>query len=176
MEIIEKANKSISDFLSKYSPNTKVSCGIDFQYDISDDIVRWSFLSSEALDRQEETFCEFFEQELKCRKINSFVYSILHEFGHKMTINNFNEIQFDGYLSRVDEIEDMTFSKERDFLYYNLPIERAASEWARDFIEAHFDEIQEWFQNTFMLIIDEICNNFDECMKYVLDEEELING
>ena len=65
----------------------------------------------------------------------------------------------------------MTFSKEREFLYYNLPIERAASEWARDLIDAHFDEIYDWVYNSFMYIADEICNNFNECMKYVLDEE-----
>lgn len=174
MNLVEKANNTIVDFLSQYIPDLKVSCGTSYRYEINKDTIYWSFFTDVVSQRQDKYFIEFFEKELNCKPIDIIIYSIFHELGHKMTISQFDELQFDSYLSKVDEIEEMDDTKEKNFLYFNLPLERVASEWARDFINSHYEEINKWLNETFMPIVNKIIANFDECVAYVLSMEDFI--
>lgn len=171
MNLVEKANNAIVDFLSQYVPDIEVFCGTSYRYEINEDTIYWSFFTNEASKRQDKYFIKFFEKELNCKSMDIVIYSLLHELGHKMTIDQFTELEFDSYLAKVDEIEEMDDTEDKNFLYFNLPLERAASEWARDFINTYYEEIQKWFNEVFMPIVNEIIIDFDDCAAYILQME-----
>lgn len=168
MEAVDKVNALIKDFLAPYA-DVNIVCSSDFYYDDESNEIGWSFLSNE---RQDRTFCDFFENTLHCPICNTFIYSIFHEFGHKMTYNSFSGVDWMVYRLQVDDIECISEDKEeREYIYYNLPIERAASEWAVNFITEHLEEIKDWFDNYFVDAANKIFED-EELSMYI---SELIN-
>ena len=168
MKAVDNINEIIAKFLSNYG-KVKVICSTEFEYNTTKDIISWSFLTSE---RQDRTFCDFFERELKCPKCNSFIYSIFHEYGHKMTLGSFTELDWDLYQLNLDELYGVCDGDERDYLYYHLPIEIAASQWAVNFIKLHYDEIVLWFNDIFTPAINELFHD-DELAALI---SELVEG
>lgn len=145
MKALTEVNKVIKKFLSNYG-YVNVVCSTDFYYDFEKNEIGWSFFT---VERQDKTFCNFFEKELSCPICNTFIYSILHEYGHKMTLGNFSELDWDEYQLSLDGIDCTYDGEEKDYEYYKLPIELAASQWAVDFIKSHYDKIKLWFDNEF---------------------------
>ena len=155
MKAVDNINEIIAKFLSAYG-EVKVECSTHFEYDFVDNIISWSFLTSE---RQDKTFSDYFERVLECPKCNTFIYSIFHEYGHKMTLGSFTELDWDWYLYCLDELGDIEDANERDYIYYQLPMERAASQWAVNFIKLHYDEIKLWFENEVYPSFDKMFND-----------------
>lgn len=162
MEAVDKVNILIKDFLSPLG-DINVVCSSDFYYDFEKNELGWSFLANE---RQDETFTEFFEKVLNCQTCNTFIYSLFHEVGHKMTYESFSGMEWLLYRLKVDDLDEVEDARERDFMYYNLPIERAASEWAVEYISNHIYEIKEWFDNTLAAAFNKIFED-EELAMYI---------
>lgn len=154
----EKVSHIISDYFSKHLSPVKVSCGFEFQYDIDDDEIIWGLFSNE---RQDKTFTEFFENVLGCRHIYSFIYSIFHEYGHKMTLSTFTEDDMSLYNLSCEGISMLNDPDERDSVYYRLGVEMEASKWAANYINEHYDEIMDWCADTLCPAMDELGENMD---------------
>jgi len=156
MSAIENVNKIISDYFEEHLAHVDVSCGMEFGYYPDEDEITWGLYTNE---RQDKTFADFFENTLGCRKIHAFIYSIFHEFGHKVTLPQFSNEDWFYYRLRCDGMTDEEDADERDYMYYNLPIEEAASKWAVDYINNHYDEIVDWAAEKLCPALDELEND-----------------
>lgn len=72
------------------------------------------------------------------------IFSLLHEIGHYMTIDNFNDEDLETDLFMRNMIQMMDEEKQGE-MYINLPMEDAATSWALEFIKNNF----------------ELCSNFE---------------
>lgn len=66
-----------------------------------------------------------------------FTTCFLHELGHYHTLYYFNntEMFFDKFLKRLlNLIPNLSF---RNYLYFNLPVEKVATQWAIDYMNEH---------------------------------------
>ena len=69
-----------------------------------------------------------------------FVFRILHEIGHHLTLNNLSseEIAEDNAMRFIIEtVDDVKIANET---YFSLPSERAANEWAIKYLDEHISE------------------------------------
>ena len=103
MELVERVNKIIEDFLTPIGGPVKVSCGLDFTYCEDDNEITWSFLTCE---RQDRNFNKLFEEELNCHMCN-FIYSLFHEYGHKMTLNSFDSEAHLAYREAKEQLGEL---------------------------------------------------------------------
>lgn len=168
MKTLDEINKSIEKFFFIYG-KVNVVCSTDFYYDFEKNEIGWSFLT---VERQDQTFSDFFEKELSCPICNSFIYSIFHEYGHKMTLGDFSEADWDKYQLALDGIEGINDNNKKDYEYYKLPIELAASQWAVNFIIAHYTEIVIWFETDFLPALNKLFED-DELAAFIT---ELVEG
>ena len=81
------------------------------------------------------------EQHSASLSLKGFTYSILHELGHYFTADSLddeleNDLEMRTALSMVDE-DTAKENKELQDLYYNLPLEFAATEWAIEYANKH---------------------------------------
>jgi hypothetical protein len=75
-------------------------------------------------------------------KENLFAMSILHELGHHYTVDYFED---DEWIKQAteEELEDLTGS-ERQQAYFNLPIEKVATEFAVKVYNANKQDMRAW--------------------------------
>ena len=66
------------------------------------------------------------------------IFSLLHEIGHYMTIDNFNDEDLETDLFMRNMIQMMDEEKQGE-MYINLPMEDAATSWALEFIKNNFE-------------------------------------
>lgn len=171
MKLVERVNKIIEDYFMPICGPIKVSCSLDFFYCEDDNEIGWSFLTTE---RQDRNFNKFFEEELGCQKMHNFIYSLFHEVGHKMTMDSFSSEERLAYRAAKVRLDDMDTCDERDFAYFRLPVEFAASRWAAGYINAHWGEIADWACNTLMPAIDEFMSNSEAVAEItdIIEEED----
>jgi len=169
MELINRVNKAIEDFLAPIGGEVRISCDLDFAYfesgfeDEADEIT-WSFLTTERADRN---FSRFFEEELNCH-MNLFIYSIFHEYGHKVTRTCFDTKAYNYYHKTVEDLDVIEDADERDNIYFHLPLEMAASKWAADYINNHFQSIVDWWNNVLSPLMNEFLSN-SEAVREITD-------
>lgn len=153
-------NAIISDyFKKKHLPEVQIAYGIFgfnyFYYRFETNEVNWTLLT--AGTRQDRNLNLFFEEILGCRPCHRFIYSLFHEYGHAMTMSNFSDRERTAYFAAKNYILQNVKDKDtRDFAYFNLPLERAASEWAVKYINEHYDELVEWANEILFPAIDEM--------------------
>jgi len=144
MEAIDNISRSISEFFNAYAP-VNVTCALDYYYDLDKNEIAWSFLTSS--DRGDELFVNFFENELGCPTLNCFLYSILHEFGHRMTLT---EDMLQEHQVFMKQIADEESGDELQLKYMRMPVELVASQYAVEFAKAHYDEIADWYDDVLL--------------------------
>lgn len=88
---------------------------------------------------------DFMNSVKRCKpqiKLNVFMWSLLHEIGHHHTYYDFTEDEIDRFTKKVHRIEKTKSSKP----YYDLPYERAATEWAVNYANTHQKEVLELWE------------------------------
>lgn len=70
------------------------------------------------------------------------VWSLLHEIGHLSTKQGDIISKIGRKLSRI--LEDKGLTKLSAKIYYNLPEEKNATEWATDYVNTHYKEMKQW--------------------------------
>ena len=87
------------------------------------------------------SFLNFVEKLFPEIKADIFLWSFLHEVGHHETIDDFDDLEHQVYHHIVQRVEIS------DEYYYNLPIEKAATEWAGEFMKNNVSEVQRLWNN-----------------------------
>lgn len=80
---------------------------------------------------------------------DEFLWSFLHEVGHIETCDDLTEDEWI-YSTRIkDDTENIT-----DEIYYELPDEFAATEWAARYMRAHADKVAAFWKEVQQAILD----------------------
>lgn len=71
-------------------------------------------------------------------KLNHFMWALLHEVGHHMTEDTFDEEEKD----RINKKRLRVMKTQAILSYYRLPDEWAATEWAVTYANSHAEEVK----------------------------------
>lgn len=119
----------LNDFLKPFDCTAEF--GKDFAYYSESNTITYSLL---VLDSNEKTFSNFVKALFPEITADIFLWSFLHEIGHNMTKDVFDDEEWAKY-----RIDARTCSN--DYQYYNLPIEKAATVWAGEYMLTHTEEV-----------------------------------
>jgi hypothetical protein len=160
-EVLNELNVIINDYVSQFDLTAEL--GSDFCYYSRINTIHYALA---VVDRAGENFKEFANSLKPNMQVPIFLLSLLHEIGHHETW----EVLTDEEISYSTEIknliqEEQVFTKETDFIYFNLPDERIATEWALKYIEDNTREIRAFWNKIQNLIV-----NFYEA--YGITEED----
>ena len=125
----------------------------DLQCDVFDEVV----YVGETYDRRTDIYFENFVNKLnpECKKINSFLLSLLHEIGHIETWSDEASDEKDVIYAllemQYDSEEELTDEKLEEYcdLYFNIPLEKNATLWGIDYALSHLDLMEKyaWLHN-----------------------------
>ena len=136
-------DKVLIDFLSPFGVE-KVQMGLDFSYFLESETVQYSLLVSEEADETFTNYVNTLFPEIK--NVDIFIWSVLHELGHHMTVDEFDDEDWDEYVCRT------SVGRIDDYEYYALPIETAATVWAGEYIQSHMDEVTKLWNDSLAAI------------------------
>jgi hypothetical protein len=112
-------------------PDVRLEKGEFCAYHIEDEII---FLNLEDALYQGEEFYSFVEELFtEARQFSLSFLAFLHEFGHHYDTMEYDEAE--DYLLRI---------AMQDEGYYRIPSERAATEWAVDYIIRNREKCNKW--------------------------------
>ena len=157
---LEKATNEITIFLDKwleehnFDLTTRFELEFGFYRDIN--IIAYSLLTTERTDR---LFTEYANSLGHTYNTGIFVLSFLHEVGHYMTDDEVSdeEYNFCELCKNMmnNRCPDGNFSDTDIKYYFNLSIERRATQWAVDYINGHLYEVLK-IRNFVKNIVDDI--------------------
>ena len=124
-----KIDNILNGFLEPFECTARLST--DFAYFNAENLITYSVA---VASRCEDSFMTFVKDLFPEIDADIFLWSILHELGHHETEDDFDEDEWEDYMIKSTTVKT-------DMEYYNLPIERAATEWAGEFMLEHTDEI-----------------------------------
>lgn len=140
---IEEINTILNRFLEPF--DCVAEAGEDFCYWSAKSCINYAFVVAQDKDEWFKEFAHSLNSKVNC---DIFLLSFFHELGHHETIDDLDEdVIYDcwnikGILNRKKET-----TKEDNFAYFNLPDERAATEWGLQYMEEHEAEVAElWRQ------------------------------
>lgn len=92
-----------------------------------------------------------------CKHLNKnvtadiFLISLLHEIGHHFTRFNFSEDEWERVHEEKEHIEKALGRNPKkaakwNNIYFNLDVERAATEWGLNYMITHEDEVAEFWE------------------------------
>lgn len=120
----EKMAKLIKKFIGN---DCDVKYSNMFSYEPTDEIITFTFGEDEFSNREWKRFLAE-NYGFVLTKENIFALSILHELGHHYTVDLFSDEQWEEEATE-SSLLGLTGSA-RHQAYFNLPIEKAATEWA----------------------------------------------
>lgn len=112
----------------------------DFGYYHNENVIAFGLLTTE---RNEVCFANFID-DIGGYNDLGFLNSFFHELGHHETYDNISDRDYEygrmvkAYLADKEELDDYDL-----YTYFNLPIERAATEWGVAYINDHTPEVLE---------------------------------
>lgn len=110
---------------------------MDFGYYHNENVIAFGLLTTE---RNEECFSNFVEDLGGCREFG-FLNSFFHELGHHETYDDISDRDYEyGQMVKAYLADKEEFSDYDLYTYFNLPIERAATEWGVAYINDHTPE------------------------------------
>lgn len=160
---IKKLNKGITALVREYICED-ITCKFNTIFCISDDKLYFSLFDDEYTNN---LWREWLKREYKKdynKNFSTFVLSFLHEIGHYYTIEDFDDdydtivAQKQGLAIDYDTDSDQEIV-EKNFTYWELPIEKAATDWAIDFYNKHFEEMQIFLKKCLQVISEFYAEN-----------------
>ena len=142
---MKKGIDYVRDFVKKIDSDYEVCEGNVFEVDIAQEEIFITFFDSKA---EQETYLKFLKQEFG-KDFNPFVISLLHEIGHIKTnddkmlenrdfIYGLLKTNFNNRVSNIEEYNNM---------YFRIPAEYAATEWAVDYYNKNKEECEKLAKN-----------------------------
>ena len=127
----------------------------DFFFDPEEDRVYFSIIVSERSDR---LFKEYIKKEFHFNVTNIFMISLLHEVGHFFTLRNFSKKKIKAAHEEkniIAEALEMDNSNDEIYsLYFDLDIEKAATEWAVKYYTANQKRCDDFYK-AFLITLQE---------------------
>lgn len=83
-------------------------------------------------------------------KYNSEILSFLHEIGHIMTYNKFNDFVYCRIAPLIPKVQAKFFTNSLIMtklcykIYFGLALERKADKWAMTYIKGHQNQVKQW--------------------------------
>ena len=138
---IKKLNAHMNKFLSPFG--LKCTFGSDFAYWTESELIQYTIFLHQDSDIY---FSDFIKKEFNFSVSDIFLVSLLHEVGHYYTIDDFEEDELlNDELIKDDLSNDQQITeKERNFRYFSLPVEYAATEWAINFLKDNPNIYHQW--------------------------------
>lgn len=134
---VEAIENILNKFLESFECEAKL--GSDFSYWYSDSLICFALAISESSDRDFQEFCRELQPELHC---DTFLLSFMHELGHHETLDEWDDDEYLDMKIQKEKINKMKVSqKEKNFMYFNIPDERRATEWGLQYMMEHQTEI-----------------------------------
>lgn len=121
--------KIINEFLEPFECEAKV--GLDFAFYSESNTITYSLVLVDRFAQSFENYCKSLFPDVQA---NIFIWSLLHEVGHRETEDDFDDEEWEEYM----EVIGSELSEQE---YYSLPIEHAATVWAGEYIQSHEKEI-----------------------------------
>ena len=131
----EKITNILNNFLAQFELTAEM--GMDFSYYYDDNLITYSLIYSE---QGASDFMESVEEKSPTIDADVFLWSVLHEVGHHETIDELTEEEEEYSENTKRRILEENLPHK---LYYNLPDEYAATSWAVQYAEEHFEEISD---------------------------------
>ena len=141
---VKKLDKGISQMVRKYICED-ITCKFSPIFCISDDTLYYSLFIDEDCNRDWSKWLKKTYGTRYSRDFSIFALSILHEIGHYFTLDDFDETEaFAGKEELIIDLDADTEAQqtEKRFSYWNLPVEKAATDWAIDFYNSHKKEMK----------------------------------
>lgn len=123
----------LNEFLEPFEATASIST--DFEYLYAESHIHYALVISERMDQLFVANAMTLGLDQVC---DSFILSFLHELGHHETLDEIEDA--DAAYSRNIK-EHLTSSDEDCLIYFNLPDELAATQWAVDYINEHQEEV-----------------------------------
>jgi hypothetical protein len=123
----------------------------DFGYYHNENVVAFGLLTTE---KTENCFTTFVEDLGGYRELG-FINSFFHEVGHHETYDDISDRDYEygrmvkAYLADKEELDEYDL-----YTYFNLPIERTATEWAVAYINDHTPEVYDLMDKVRDIIYD----------------------
>lgn len=128
----------LQDFLKRNDIECNLLFGNSFAYLPFSNTIAYSLVVG---DTSSKTFLSFTKNLFPEITADIFLWSFLHEVGHYETTDDFDEYEYEEYYFLINQ-EGLD-----DEFYYNLPIERAATIWAGEFMKNNTAEVQRLWNN-----------------------------
>lgn len=145
-----KIKIGIYNFIKEINSNYKVK----FQKEETEvDIPETTIYIGKQSDKESEwDFIKFANQiNPNCKYINPFLLTILHEIGHIKTWNQKDDDERSAINTALEIAYNKKLIKYKTYcnMYFNIPLERKATEWAINFALSHLDLIDKysWLHN-----------------------------
>lgn len=135
---VNTLNEYLQEFLDRNEIECDVELGTDFAYLHSKSKIIYSIL---VIDTHADSFLSFAEKLFPEIKADIFLWSFLHEVGHYETTDDFDDVEYEEYYRCIKQD-----NLDSD-IYYNLPIEKAATIWAGEFMKKNIEEVQRLWNN-----------------------------
>ena len=137
-------NHAINNWLRKYHFKARVrGLDTDFFWYHSSNTIGYSFAQTEESSSQWELLLS--ELGLKY-ELSGFWTSLLHELGHSITWSSFTDEEIDEYdemKELLQKEDESSFAENVHSIYFRLPIELAATQWAVEFINTRPEAVEE---------------------------------
>ena len=128
-----KELEKITNILNKYLKpfDCEAVSGTDFAYYPNENVISYALA---VIDNFEESFIKFAESLHPDVHADIFLWSLFHELGHHETEDEFDD---------EDEVQYLKLSTicKDDWEYYNIPQEKAATDWAGWYMETHAADV-----------------------------------
>lgn len=157
----------INNFTSKWGIDAEI--GIDFAAWPREKRVSYALVVIEDEHKWFEDSISIIDPDITC---DPFLSSILHEIGHIETFQSIDENDLEDCLSTIADLEYRALSDiskeelhEINKLYFEVPIEKKATEWAIQYMREHTKEVTQFWS-----ILQPALLNF-----YLINEIDLKN-
>lgn len=133
----------VDDFLEPFGLDSDFDS--DFSYDPDDERVYFSIAVSERADR---LFKQYVLSHFHFKISNIFMISLLHEVGHAFTLGNFSKMEIKTDHFEKETIEEMLDADDSDdiySLYFDLKIEKVATEWAVNYYKENTKRCEDFY-------------------------------
>jgi len=138
---LKRVDRIVNEFLDQFGLTAKLES--EFTYWQDDFHIGYALVVVDAADKYFLPFCEHIDNRVKA---DAFLISLMHEVAHHFTQFNFSDDEWE----RTDEIKEhisiqLTKNPNKaakwNNIYFNLSVEKAATEWALNYMVVHSDEI-----------------------------------
>ena len=145
---IEGLNEVLNEFLAEFDLTAEFDT--DFYYAWEDHKVGYSLMVTDFASRTFQAFVQSLCPQIKC---DTFLLSFMHEIGHHHTIDDFSDMEYSRELASKQRINNLLAADDLTILgkemlfneYFNLDIEKVATEWAIDYMINNQEKIRSFW-------------------------------